>query len=325
MLLKIPQLLKEFRFPILFLIFCLLMVPLLSNSWIRIFSSTAIFSLAAAGVCLMYARLGLVNLAQIALVGLGGWMTLRFNYATNLPFEINLLLAAVITAFVGAILALPALRMRGLYLALVTLMAAGAFQIIFNGFQFPNGGDGFWGVAYKSAEEIRRPVIAHSDQAFLVYVIGVAFIGFIIAGCHVRGKPGRAWAMIRQSEASAMAAGVNVTLYKVWAFALSGFLAGLAGGLLAAQLKILSAATFQSSESILIFALAIIGGSWHWLGAIIAGLLYRALPALLNDLGLDADLAMIFFGVALLHAIMNAPQGISGQILALFKKGKSVD
>lgn len=325
MLQILSQQFKEFRFPVLFVLACLIFIPFLSSAWIRIFSSTAIFSLAAVGVCVMYARLGLVNLAQIALVGMGGWVTLRFNYATEFPFEVNLLLAAIVTAVVGAILALPALRMRGLYLALVTLMAAGAFQIIFNGFQFPNGGDGFWGVAYKSAEEIRRPAIATSDKAYLFYVIGVACIGFIIAGCHVRGRPGRAWAMIRQSEASAMAAGVNVTLYKVWAFALSGFLAGLAGGLLAAQLKILSAATFQSSESILIFALAIIGGSWHWLGAVFAGLLYRALPALLNDLGLDADLAMIFFGAALLHAIMNAPQGISGQILALFSREKSVD
>ncbi len=117
-----------------------------------------------------------------------------------------------------------------------------------------------------------------------------------------------------------MAVGVNVTFYKVWAFVLAGFLAGVAGGLLAGGLKILDARSFAASESILLFALAVVGGVYHWVGALIAGLLYRAVPALLNDLGVDADLSLVIFGAALLHAIITAERGLFGQLSDLFPK-----
>uniref|UniRef100_A0AAN0NM81 Branched-chain amino acid ABC transporter permease n=1 Tax=Yoonia rhodophyticola TaxID=3137370 RepID=A0AAN0NM81_9RHOB len=134
-------------FPLLTLILALAVLPIvLSALWVKVVTSAAIFALAAAGVSVVFAQLGLINLSQIALVGVGGWIGLRLNYATELPFTFNLAIAGMITAAIGAILALPALRMRGLYLALVTLMAAGAFQILFNAFQFPNGGTGFWGL-----------------------------------------------------------------------------------------------------------------------------------------------------------------------------------
>ncbi len=295
-------------------------LPLLAGAiWIKVTTSAIIFALAAAGAALLYHRLGLVSLAQIALVGVGGWVALRLNYAAHFPYEINLLLAGAVTAAIGMLLALPALRMRGLYLALVTLMAAGAFQILFTAFQFPNGGGGFWGVALQSPGIVRRPWIAQSDAAFMSYTVIVAALCVALIRWHERGRPGRAWAMIRKSEANAMAAGINVTLYKVWAFTLAGFLAGTAGGLLAGSLKLLDAKTFPVGESILLFALAVVGGVTHWLGALIAGLLYRLVPALLNDFGVDADLSLVIFGAALLHAIMTAPTGIAGQLLGLLR------
>lgn len=291
-------------------------LPLLLNSlWIKVVTSAVIFALAAAGISVLFAQLGLINLSQIALVGVGGWVLLRLNYATDLPFTASLVTGGIVTAIISSILALPALRMRGLYLALVTLMTAGAFQIIFNAFQFPNGGEGFWGVAQQSAGEFRRPLVAQADDAYLRYVLAVAAICMAIAGFHRLAAPGRAWAMTRQSEANAMAAGVDVTFFKMWAFALSGFMAGIAGGLLAGALQQLDARTFVASDSILLFALAIVGGVYHWLGAIIAGLLFKLLPALFNDFGVSADLTLVIFGAALLHAIMTAPKGIAGQIL----------
>ena len=285
--------------------------------WIKVFTSAAIFAIAAAGVSLVYARLGLVNLAQVALVGIGGWIMLRLNYATGLPFEVSLLLSGAGAALIGMFLSIPAMRMRGLYLALVTLMAAGALQIIFTSFQFPNGGSGFWGVALQSPGEMRRPALGQSDTAYLRYVIAISAICFVIVSLHQKTSPGRAWAMIRQSEANAMAAGVNVTYYKVWAFVLAGFLAGIAGGLLSGGLKILDARSFAAGESILLFALSVVGGVYHWAGAVIAGVLYRAVPALLNDLGIDADLSLAIFGGALLHAIITAERGLAGQISRL--------
>lgn len=299
----------------------ILALPLLVGSqWVKIFTSTSCFALAAMGAGFMYARLGMVSLTQVGLMGLGGWVTLRLNHATGLPFEINLLSGALITSVLGMVLALPALRMRGLYLALMTLMVAGGFEIIFTAYQFPNGGKSFWGVGTSFSAVMRRPTIATSDEAYLRYCIACVTLGFLLIEAHRRSAPGRAWALIRRSEAAALASGVNVTLYKTWAFGISGLLAGLGGGLLAGSLGLLDAATFRASESILLFALVIVGGARFWPGAIITAILYRVAPGLLNNWGVDADIALVFFGAALLHAVITAPDGIAGQITGLISR-----
>lgn len=117
-----------------------------------------------------------------------------------------------------------------------------------------------------------------------------------------------------------MAAGVNVTFYKAWAFGVAGLLAGAAGGLLAGSLGLLDDGTFRSSESIMVFALAVVGGARYWLGAVIAAFLFRILPAALNSWGVDSDLAYVIFGAGLLHALITAPDGIAGQIMGLFAR-----
>lgn len=297
-----------------------LLPELAGGQWIKIFTSTACFTMAAAGIAFMFARLGMVSLGQVALMGVGGWIMLRMNHAFNFPFEVNLAVAAAFTMLFGWIMALPALRMRGLYLALITLMVAGGIEVVLSTVRFPNGGEGFWGVMPSTAAPFRRPFLAQTDGAYLRYVIAVVTGGFLVIEAHRRTSPGRAWAMIRRSEAAALASGVNVVYYKAWAFGLSGLLAGLSGGLLAGALGLLDPATFRSPESILLFALAVVGGARFWLGALIAGGLYRVLPALFNDWGLDSDLALIVFGVGLLHAVITAPDGISGQLIGAVSK-----
>jgi branched-chain amino acid transport system permease protein len=153
----------------------------------------------------------------------------------------------------------------------------------------------------------------------------VALLGFLLIEGHRRSAPGRAWALIRRSEAAALASGVNVTLYKTWAFGLSGLLAGLGGGVLAGSLGLLDASTFRASESVLLFALVVVGGARFWLGAVVTAVLYRVAPGLLNNWGVDADLALVFFGAALLHAVITAPDGLAGQILGLFSKEAAHD
>lgn len=292
-----------------------LVIPEVAGSlWLSVFTSTGCFALTIAGVAFMYARVGMVSLTQVGLMGVGGWVMLRLNHAFHLPFEINLMVAGFVTMVSGWVLALPALRLRGLYLALVTLMAAAGLEIIFATFQFPNGGEGFWGVKIGSADAFRRPFLAESAEAYLRYTVVVVTLGFLMIEAHRRLAPGRAWAMIRRSEAAAIAAGVDVTLYKTWAFGIAGLLAGVSGGLLAGSLGLLDDGTFRASESVMVFALAVVGGAQYWLGAVIAATLYRVLPALLNNWGVDADLSFVIFGAGLLHAVITAPNGIAGQV-----------
>lgn len=306
--------------PIVLLLAAVVIPQHLGGQWVKIFTSTACFAIAAAGVSTLYARLNMVSLAQVGLMGVGGWIMLRMNHGLQLPYEVNLLAAVLVTTVFGVILALPALRMRGLYLALVTLMAASGLEVIFSTFRFPNGGPGFWGVLPSVAAPFRRPYLAQSDEAYLTYCIVVGFIAFMALAWVRRSAPGRAWALIQRSEAAAMASGVDVTRNKSLAFALSGALAGLAGGLLSGSLGMLDPATFQASESIMLFALCVVGGSRFWLGSILAAVLYRVLPALFNNWGLDAKLALVVFGASLLHAIVTSENGMAGQIYGLIAK-----
>ncbi|MFM2278969.1 MAG: hypothetical protein RLZZ444_1200 [Pseudomonadota bacterium] len=321
------RLLSELGAPLALLIVAMVLPAFAAALWLKVMTSVVIYTLTAASIGLLYRKLGQVSLAQVAFMGCGGWVALRLAYGTSLPFEINILLGGLFAALVGMIFAYPALKMRGLYLALVTLMAAGGFGILINVLQFPNGGPGLLGFAVKSVSYMPRPWLAQTDAAYLRYCAIVVALGFGLIHLHERTKPGRAWSLIRRSEAVAMSVGINVTGYKIWGFGLSGFLAGVAGGLLAGNLQLLDARSFPPAESVMIFALTIVGGAWHWYGAVIAALLYRFMPALLNDIGVNGDAAYIIFGAALIHALMTAPQGIAGQITGLADrlKGRKED
>lgn len=288
---------------------------LLSDYWLRTFISATALATGSLSVSLLFAQLGMVSLAQFGLLGVGGWFALRVSHGFGVPFEVALLTGGVTAAAVGLIVGLPALRMRGLYLAIITLMMAGAIQVLISAFGFPDGGPGILGKAVGVARQMMaRPFLAQGDKAYFRYSMAVLALCYLLVMMHVRGRPGRAWAMIRRGEVCALSGGVNIVAYKVWAFTLAGFLAGIAGGLLAGGVGQLDGSAFPASQSILLFALTIVGGAYGWLGPIFAGLLLRAFPALLNDWHVDGNIATMIFGAGLLHALITAPQGIAGQL-----------
>ena len=292
-----------------------------NSYWLSTLTSAFALALAARGVALLYAQLGLVSLAQMALVGIGGWVALRLSHGTSLPFEAVVLLAGAATSIIGMIWGAPALRLQGLYLALVTLMLAGVFQIVIVATGFPDGGGGFLGRA-EAAQRLmmQRPVVAQSGTAYFVYVAVWLTAGLVLVEYIRLGRSGRAWALIRRGRAAAQSTGVNMFRSKMQAFALTGFLAGAAGALLAGNVGQLDGRSFAAPESLFLFALALVGGAQHWLGALIAGLLLRAVPSLLTDFGVSGHAATVFFGVALLHSLVTAPRGIAGQILDLIDR-----
>jgi branched-chain amino acid transport system permease protein len=289
---------------------------LLSTYWVDVATAVAIYSAVALSLGVLIGRVGLVSLGQIAILALGGWVAARISFATALPFPLVLLLAGLITAGLGTLVGLPALRLSGLFLALITLMLAGAITVALASTNFPNGGSGFLGHTESATGSgiIRRPSVALSDAGYFRYTVvaAVCLFGLVIA--HLRSKAGRAWAAIRQSEASALAAGVNITLYKLWALVLSSFIAGVAGGLLAANAGKLFTTQFPTSDSIVLLAVVLMGGIYSLWGAIVAGALMKLLPALLDNWGLPADLLTILFGVGVLQVLTTAPSGLAAQV-----------
>jgi branched-chain amino acid transport system permease protein len=137
---------------------------------------------------------------------------------------------------------------------------------------------------------------------------------FLLALWHIRSKPGRAWAAIRQSEPAALAAGVNITLYKLWAFALASFITGVAGCLLAAQVGVPRAITFQTQDSLTLAATALIGGIFSLWGAVVAGVFNQLLPFLFQaQWGVNPNFLLIIFGAGLLQVLLTAPGGLADQ------------
>jgi branched-chain amino acid transport system permease protein len=297
--------------------FVLLGLPeLLDSFWLQIMTSVVIYSIVTLGLGLLIGRVGMVSLCQFALLAVGAWVALRLDYATSIPFPLLLLIAGVVTGIIGTLIGLPALRLTGLYLALITLMAAGAIGVVLRVAQFPNGGGGFFGNTREggSSSLLPRPEMATGATAYYRYCVIVAALMFLVALWHVRGKAGRAWAAIRQSQATAVTAGVNTTLYRLWAFALASFMAGVAGGLLAAATGGVSVNQFPTQNSILLLAVVLMGGIYSIWGAILAALFLRLLPALLDDWGVATELLTILFGVGVLQVVLTAPGGLVDQV-----------
>ena len=286
--------------------------------WVKILTAAAIYSVVALGLGLLYGRVGMVSLCQIALLAVGAWTATRILYATSLPFPVVLLLAGLVTGVIGTAVGLPALRVSGLHLALITLMFAGAFTLVLGVLHFPNGGGGFLGQLslgeLQDFRNIRRPGIATSDPAYYRYALIVAALMFLLALWQIAGKPGRAWAAIRESEPAALAAGISITRYKLWAFALASFMTGVAGGLLAGSAGALSPVAFPTHDSIVLLAVVLMGGIYSVWGAVVAGLLVRLLPALLENWGVSIYVSLLLFGIGVLQVLATAPGGLVDQV-----------
>jgi branched-chain amino acid transport system permease protein len=289
------------------------------SDWITTFTSVAIYAVVALGFGILYGRAGMISLGQVALLTIGCWIGTRLAYATGLPFPLLLLAAGGITCAIGVLVGLPALRLSGIYLALITLMFAGATTIVLSVTDFPNGGGGFkgrsvTGALTTSTPPVRRPSVAEGDVAYYRYTVIVCALLFLIALVHVASKPGRAWASIRESEPAALAAGVNITVYKLWAFALASFMTGVAGCLLAAQVGVPRAITFQTQDSLTLAATALIGGIFSVWGAIVAGMFNQLLPFLFQaQWGVNPNFLLIIFGAGLLQVLLTAPGGLADQ------------
>jgi branched-chain amino acid transport system permease protein len=301
------------------LLFAVLALPqLFGSDWITTFTSVAIYTIVALGFGLLYGRVGMISLGQVALLSIGVWVGTRLAYATSIPFPLLLIVVGFVVMVIGTLVGLTAIRLSGLYLALVTLMFAGATTVVLSVWDFPNGGHGFTGRTstpnLSGLANVRRPAMAVGDTAYYRYVVVVAAIVFVLALVHVASKPGRAWASIRESEPAALAAGVNVTLYKLWAFALASFLTGVAGCLLAALNGVSRAINFQTQDSLTLAATTLIGGIFSLWGALVAGVFNQLLPFLFQaQWDVNPNFLLVVFGAGLIQVLLSAPGGLIDQ------------
>jgi branched-chain amino acid transport system permease protein len=300
-------------------VFTVVVLPnLVGSDWITTLTSVAEYSVVSLGLGILYGRVGMISLGQTSLLIVGVWTGTRLSYGTSLPFPLLLLASGAVACVIGVLIGLPALRLSGLYLALITLMMAGAVIVTLTAINFPNGGHGFTGrtilVDLSGLQPVRRPSMAVGDTAYYRYVVVVCALMFVLALLHVAGKPGRAWASIRESEPAALAAGVNITLYKMWAFALASFMAGVAGCLLAAQVGQPTAQSFQTQDSLTLLATTLIGGIYSLWGAVVSGVFNQLVPFVFQaQWGINPNFLLIIFGAGLIQVLLTAPGGLAQQ------------
>ncbi len=286
----------------------------LSSFWLQLTFQAVVYSGVALGLGLLVGRTGMFSLCHIPLLASGAWIALRVNQAVALPFPVLLIVSGLLTGVIGVVIGLPALRLSGLYLALITLMAAGTITLLLQLYKFPNGGTGFWAfdksIASVSAE-LPRPSLAIDDVAYYRYTVVVVSILFLLVAWHLKGKPGRAWAAIRQSQITAVAAGVDTTLYKLWAFGLSAVVSGVAGALLAAGRGGVTVIQFPVKDSILLLAVVLMGGVYNIWGALVAGFFLRVFPQILDQkLGIPTEVLTMLFGLGVMQVLLVQPKGV---------------
>ena len=188
-----PQLIKAAITAVLLLFAFLALPELLSLYYIDTMTQVAVYSMVTLALGLLVGRVGLYSLGQAAVLAIGAWAAARLLFATTQPYPLVLLEAGLITMVAGLLIGLPTLRLRGLYLALITLMLAGSITVVLATVNFPNGGHGFLGYngGLLHIPPIRRPSIAASDPAYFRYSMVVAVLMFALVLAHIKTRPGR--------------------------------------------------------------------------------------------------------------------------------------
>ena len=294
------------------------LVPLVfSDFWIQNFTQTVIFGVVAASAGMLYGRVGLVSVGQVAPYGIGCWICMRFAYATDLPYPLLVLFGGIGAALIGTLIGMPALRVSGLYLALVTLMLAAGVETLLFQFKFPNGGTGFKGVAQSLSDitPLRRPGFAESDGSYFRFVVIFGVILFAIAWWALHNKPGRAWASVMQSEPSALTAGIDITRYKLVAFTLASFMAGCAGGLYAGAVQSsIGVDQFNRQAALFLIAAVMMGGIHSLWGGLLAGVFAKVLLDVLVSYAPGGqfwnDFSLSLFGFGLMMNLIQSTKAM---------------
>ena len=248
--------------------------------------------LAFALVCLSLVPLtgygGYVSICQLTFAGLGAFAMYKFGHGGSL---LGLLMAAVIAGGVGALVALPALRLRGLYLALATMAFASAMDNAF----FPwSAVFGFNGSVVIATPDLFGFHVS-SDKAFTIF-LAVVFALFSIGVLAIRRGPfGRVLVGMKDSEAACATLGLSLTSTKLAVFTLSAAMAGVAGALFGAAQSVAGATNFEMFESLLILAVVAIGGASVCSGALAGGLALGFLPADATNVFIGAGTVILAF------------------------------
>ena len=283
----------------------LLIVPFIfPDYYLDVLILGGIYALLAVGLNVLVGFTGLLNLGFAAFYAIGAYTYALLNTRLGVGFWPSLPLSAVAATMAGLLLAVPALRLRGDYLAIVTLGFGEIVRLVLNNWDsLTNGPNGITGIAGPTLLGFSLGRL--QDLYYLVF----AFLGLsIVIVRRVKySRIGRAWLAIRENEIAASCMGIDATRYKVYAFAFGTFWAGLAGTLFAAKMRFVSPESFTFMESVLMISMVILGGIGSVFGAVIGAFVLVILPEVLRDV---QTYRMLLVGIGLVVLMLYRPQGL---------------
>lgn len=270
------------------------------------------YAVLAIGLDLLLGWAGQFAFAHIAFYGIGAYATVLFQSRLDLPLIVALPLTAILAGIVGFLIALPATRLRAVYLALATFAFAEGAQWVFNTWDaVTHGADGL---------RIRPPtlfgyVIDSDIRAFPALAVVLALV--IAATMYLtQSKLGRSMCAIRDSEHAAAASGIDVARTKVLAFTISAIYAGIAGGMYSMFRTTVNPETFGFEQIVLVLSMVVVGGLGSLPGVLIGVALLGLLPEIMRTTMRSILVYReLVYGLILILAMMYMPRGIWGVVM----------
>nr|WP_314086877.1 ATP-binding cassette domain-containing protein [uncultured Shinella sp.] len=268
---------------------------LLPKYWVFLITAVFIVGIALQSLGLVTGRTGMISLCQMSFAGVGAWVTGYLNLI-GAPggLAVWMLVGGLAAVPVGIAIGLPALRLRGINLAIVTLGFAAAFDTVLATITFPG---------QTTFTQVVRPEAFDSDKGYFLFVLLTYGVIAVVLEFVSRSRLGAAWLAVRHSERAAAANGISIPRAKLSAFAISAFISGISGGLLAGYLGTLVSENFSMMQSLALFAVATMAGAHFALGAIAGGMMIVLFPELLRRLNLPQDVGNVFFALGAVQAL----------------------
>jgi len=307
------------------------------RTWVRIIDLALLYTMLALGLNIVVGFAGLLDLGYIAFYAVGAYayaLLASPHFGVHLPWWLLLPMGAVLAAFFGVVLGAPTLRLRGDYLAIVTLGFGEIIRIFLNNLNAPinitNGPQGvnlidpitIEGMSFAKTNTLLGISFPGTHLHYYLFVLLAMLVMFVCIRLQ-DSRIGRAWVAIREDEIAAQAMGINTRNIKLLAFAMGATFGGVAGGLFSSLQGFVSPESFVVWESITVLCMVVLGGMGHVAGVVLGALMLATLPELLRHtaaplqqqlLGkviLDPEsLRMLLFGLALILVMLLRPAGL---------------
>lgn len=308
----------------------------LGRTWVRIADFALLYAMLALGLNIVVGFAGLLDLGYIAFFAVGAYLYALLaspQFGIHLPFWVLLPMGAAIAGAFGVMLGTPTLKLRGDYLAIVTLGFGEIIRIFMNNLNAPinitNGPQGvnlidpvrFGGFSLGQSHQVAGITFSPAHNYYYLFLI-LTLLVVLVSLRLAQSRIGRAWVAIREDEVAAESMGINTRNIKLLAFAMGASFAGLSGGLFAALQGFVSPESFNLTELIMILCMVVLGGMGHIPGVILGAVLLTVFPEALRYLGplqqqlfngmlIDpSDLRMLLFGLAMILVMLFRPAGL---------------